>query len=498
MKRGDLAFYVLIAPLVLSGAGAALALMAALGILSPAAALPLAMLLLAAALLITLAWIMRHDRVEGHRQTQMARLLASMQQRLARLERDITALLETPRSHGHTAPAETKGRTPSVTRPGLRGSSGASSTRPPSKASESIQNPREAGATKTASHLSAETPSPAPAAAPHSAHDAPAVSAQGAHPRNHAAATSAHKSASHSPSPQHAPAPAQSPPVMRGSVPGNDGSGLNGAGVETRSESLTGPWLEGFRLYMEPIVDRHARKTVMYRALPALARGGDHVHLGREAQLLARNGGFSAALDVHVIGAAAAFLRRLREHGQVLPVIAALSEELFLMRDARALLGEALKSAADVRDHLVLEVPQSALASMGNGGVLLLAWLAGLGVRLCLGEADPEHMDPQALATLGFAWADVALPVLKAAPAGALPLQGAPELIVSGVSAPAQAAALPSRVRLVRGRLFAPPRRLKEDILAQAQILAPSVLGMNEGAAAAGALRPGAFARGAA
>ncbi len=471
MKRGELAFLILVVPLVLSGAAAVLALLAALGMLVPAAALPLAMLLLASALLVTLAWIMRHDRMEEHRQTHMARLIASMQQRLARLEREINALLEVPRPHPRMQSADRDARSGKLS---PREGSHIINTKPAD--SRQSANDSRAETHRTSSHSRAAGRS----SSSHGRHLEPGtVHASSAAAAQAQQAQTAQESRQKAPKVALAPsheAAAETTATMRDGSPNGIVQGVF-PHAEGNADTQTGPWLKDFRLYLEPIIDRHAKRTDMYRALPALARDDAHVHLGKEAQLVARNGGYSGALDVHVIGAAAAFLRKLKDHGQALPVIAALSEDLFFLRDARKILSEALTGAADVRTHLVLEVPQKALASMGNGGVLLLAWLAGLGVRLSLGDADPQHMDAHALATLGFTWMDMALPVLKAAPAGTLPLQGEIEIIVSGISAPAQAAGLPSRVRLVRGRLYAPPRRLKEEILGQALIPAPTLFG---------------------
>ena len=232
--------------------------------------------------------------------------------------------------------------------------------------------------------------------------------------------------------------------------------------VARRLEERGARLLAGFRLYMAPVIDRHHQRTALYRALPGLATEDGRVYLGADAMAQALRLGIAGQLDTQLLEATRHFAARLRRRGRPLPVICPLSTEFYIAPGARERLS-ALRAREEI--NLIAEMPQDALATLGVDGAELLAWLAGRGLRLCLGRADPRRMDAPALDVLGFAWADVPLPVLVESLDEGAPLPGRPEIIAAGVPGRASLERLPAMIRLVRGRAFAPPRRVRDEAL---------------------------------
>ncbi len=227
--------------------------------------------------------------------------------------------------------------------------------------------------------------------------------------------------------------------------------------------------LESFRLYMEPVIDRFAGRTVLYRAVPGLmlpdaaGEAEGRLCVGTDAHLQAARHGVARALDRQLLNAALVFAGQMRERRTRLPVIVPLSYDFLMAPDAQKRLGELLpESAAD--DLLAVEIPQQAMAALGERAVRLVAWLAERGVRMSLGQADPCHMDARALSALGFVWCDVPFHVLRQALAQGCNVPVLPQVVVAGLHGQADLETLPPACRLVRGRAFAPPRRVKDKI----------------------------------
>ncbi len=228
--------------------------------------------------------------------------------------------------------------------------------------------------------------------------------------------------------------------------------------------------LEGFRLYMEPVVDMRGGVTALYRAVPALAGDGGRIYLGRHAGLKATRAGAATAFDMRMLRETADFVRRILEKGHRTPVICPLTKGSLSSPRFREELRAFMDGDRDVASLLVLEISQEMLAGLGASEIEGLAWLAQANVRLALADARPGRVDTDALKALGFAYVDMdAATILAAAESdggdavGRIPDAGF-VLIASGVDDPRIKIRLGSLAQLARGRVFSPPRRVRSGL----------------------------------
>jgi len=227
--------------------------------------------------------------------------------------------------------------------------------------------------------------------------------------------------------------------------------------------------LEGFRLYMEPVVDMRSGVTALYRAVPALAGEEGRIYLGRHAGLKATRAGAAAAFDMRMLRETAGFVRRILEKGHRTPVVCPLTKGSLSSSRFREELRTFMESDRSVAALLVLEISQEMLAGLGASEIEGLAWLAQVGVRLALADARPGRVDTDALQALGFAFVDMNAGIILAAMeddggAGLRVITGAGfALIASGVDDPQIMARLKPLAQLARGRAFSPPRRVRSE-----------------------------------
>jgi len=167
--------------------------------------------------------------------------------------------------------------------------------------------------------------------------------------------------------------------------------------------------LEGFRLYMEPVVDMRSGVTALYRAVPALAGEEGRIYLGRHAGLKATRAGAAAAFDMRMLRETAGFVRRILEKGHRTPVVCPLTKGSLSSSRFREELRTFMESDRSVAALLVLEISQEMLAGLGASEIEGLAWLAQVGVRLALADAphrqrrgrSADHGAPEAAGAAG-------------------------------------------------------------------------------------------------
>jgi EAL domain-containing protein (putative c-di-GMP-specific phosphodiesterase class I) len=468
-------------PPVFTGLAIVVALAVLAGFLPFSPFLALAVLLLAVGLYLALA---RQARLEDMAERALARprrFLENMDKRLRSLERQVEELLRAPataaaRESGAREPSAPRATPPRRARPGPESSA---PSRPQAADAETVIPQKKAR--PDSSPPPASAPSAADAAdAAESVDMAEATDAErtlrpgrtDGPPAKRAARASGSAETSTSPASNgdsaETPARARAASVPEKATPASASSegpaGTMGAKAapEHPLAATARDLLAGFQLFMEPVVDRFAHRTAFYRAVPAL-RNARGLCLGPDAHLLAARNGFARALDRHTLAAALAFLGHMRARDLRLPVIVPLSYDFLIAPDARDRLA-ALLETEPTEDLLALEIPQQAMATLGERAVRLVAWLAERGVRMSLGHADPCHMDARALSALGFVWCDVPRSVLQEALRLRCRLPVLPQVVVSGLHARRDLEGLPAAVRLVRGRAFAAPRRVREEV----------------------------------
>ena len=230
--------------------------------------------------------------------------------------------------------------------------------------------------------------------------------------------------------------------------------------------------LEGFRLYMEPVVNMHSGVTALYRAVPALAGEEGRIYLGHHAGLKATRAGAATAFDMRTLQETADFVRRILHKGHRTPVVCPLTRGSLSSSRFREELRIFMESDRSVASLLVLEISQEMLAGLGASEIEGLAWLAQAGVRLALADAHPGRVDTAALKALGFAYVDMNAGIILTGMeadggAGLRLIAGAGlTLIASGVDDPQVRDRMKPFVQLARGRVFSPPRRVRSDLAA--------------------------------
>ncbi len=256
------------------------------------------------------------------------------------------------------------------------------------------------------------------------------------------------------------------------SVPVRAGRSTMSSSAEATPRHAPRDPLEGFRLYMEPVVDMRSSVTALYRAVPALAGEEGRIYLGRNAGLKATHAGAATAFDMRMLQETAGFVRRILEKGHNTPVICPLTRGSLSSSRFREELRGFMESNQDVASLLVLEISQEMLAGLGAPEIEGLAWLAQAGVRLALADARPGRVDTDALKALGFAYVDMDANIILAAMEidGGVGLRAVTRagfaLIASSVNEPQIKGHLKPLVQLARGRVFSPPRRVRSDLAA--------------------------------
>ncbi len=232
---------------------------------------------------------------------------------------------------------------------------------------------------------------------------------------------------------------------------------------------------DAYRLYMEPVMRLRDNALRVYRAHAALPGKGEQVYLGRQAQLLARQRGEAAALQLHTLRRCIDFAEQLRARGAALPVVCSLDVVLMDMADVVRQCNEMLRAF-----H----------AAHGAGGILLALAMADLEKS---GREERRNVLLLAQNVSGFVLDFSVLPVADAPlplplpvryldiPAAALALGGAlsdwasqrqrfhqrgMRLVASGVDTDAALERARKMADLGRGARFSPPRRVREELLA--------------------------------
>ena len=234
--------------------------------------------------------------------------------------------------------------------------------------------------------------------------------------------------------------------------------------------------LQGYQLFMEPVVDITSGRTALYRAHAALPADGGRVYLGRNAQLRARTLGRAAALQARTLDGCLTFAHRLRTRGAELGVVCPLDVAVLAQDDAAErllwLLG-ASRQAEEVARTIYFAIPFNDLATSSREARMHLMMLAQSVAGFIL---DHEGvLSPDAPLPLPLPVRHVDIPGRALALAGGLSDMGALaaryhergwQIIASDISDDAAARQVAAFAGLARGGHYSPPRRVREETVA--------------------------------
>ena len=231
------------------------------------------------------------------------------------------------------------------------------------------------------------------------------------------------------------------------------------------------------QLYLEPVVRLAEGRTAYYKAS---FRTRDHApsdltHIVASSDLPILNGQsvlWDPKLDLQLLQQVLPLREKLRARrgatGIFCPISVATLENTQALQELVGL----LKANPEAAAGIVLDIHNTALASLSEAGLQGLAWLASLGATFCLTGEGVLYDEIPSLAELGFAFIDVPGDgLLQADLPGdviSMPelLQMASDnsiaLIASGVAQPEDAASLMHASSLGRGPGFSNPRAVRE------------------------------------
>ncbi|MGE0214038.1 MAG: EAL domain-containing protein [Parvibaculaceae bacterium] len=237
-------------------------------------------------------------------------------------------------------------------------------------------------------------------------------------------------------------------------------------------------------LLLEPIVRLSEQRTAYYRA--TLGQEADGGPLSQQMQRLeAARDGRIATLDEELFHRVAPVVRHFNAKGKRTGVFCALSAEALADEKFLERLVEFLRGNADIAGGIVAEISQPTLAGLSPEGHKGLAYLAQLGATFSLSEARPDSPDLDLLTKLGFKFIDMDMGAVMRAhgwqgfqPGGAVEAfarraeEAGFTVIAARVESAEDLEAVEDFATLARGRLFAPPRRVREDIGAEVPAVA--------------------------
>ena len=136
--------------------------------------------------------------------------------------------------------------------------------------------------------------------------------------------------------------------------------------------------VDGFQLYMEPVMALSTREVHMYFALPALPARDGRFYMGQNAHLRARTLGRAGALQEQTLREAVHFVAALRQRGGSLPVICPLDVAALAHVGTSARILHMLREAAHAREGLLLAAPVEDMARASRAARQHLLELAEL------------------------------------------------------------------------------------------------------------------------
>ena len=245
--------------------------------------------------------------------------------------------------------------------------------------------------------------------------------------------------------------------------------------AETSLPRIGGEHLE---LLLEPLIDLPTGATTHYRALLDLTDDQGHIVHHTELMQKADQGGMRPALDAHMVKQVAPVLRRLRVKNPGMRAIVPLGISTLGSGEETSRVVANLERDVDIAGGIVFEFDHRDLGRLDSSGIENLARLARLGATLALSNVQVAGLDLASLRQIGVRF--LSFPP-NAADSGIGPTTAWREfvqyaramqfqIIVSDITTPQQATAANQIGRFGHGPFFAPPRKVKADAGANAQL----------------------------
>jgi cyclic-di-GMP phosphodiesterase TipF (flagellum assembly factor) len=230
-------------------------------------------------------------------------------------------------------------------------------------------------------------------------------------------------------------------------------------------------------LHMQPVVSLPQRKPRFYEILTRLRLADDTILVPAEFLPVLERRDLVVDLDRKVLTRAAAIARHLAARGSEARVscnLSGASVEAGILRAA----GRIAEAYPDVADRLILELSQRSWRSLDADKAGTLAQLRSKGFGLALDRATDLRLDPLTLAERGVAYVKLSADLLLR------PDAGRPDIVAGDLAAILARAGIrliaervereedvpdliDLNVPLAQGFVFAPPRAVRPEVLAQ-------------------------------
>lgn len=238
--------------------------------------------------------------------------------------------------------------------------------------------------------------------------------------------------------------------------------------VEPYAAFQVPPSADRFATSLEPIVDVTSGATTHYRLHTSLI-GAEHEVPHETVLANADQSGSRAVLDLFVVREALSLLERLRLRNPGVRIFMALGVPTLFEQESLQNILQTLDDSRHLASGLVMELPQAALVSLSEQGIVGLALLARSGVAMALTDVAIAGLDLPSLRHLGVKYFGMRAAGLQS-PNGLSPAivsftQSARamqfQIIVTNVESAKLAAVVPQLARFASGPFFASPRRVK-------------------------------------
>lgn len=238
------------------------------------------------------------------------------------------------------------------------------------------------------------------------------------------------------------------------------------------------PFGDQLAVSLEPIIDLSTGRTAHYRMHLALADGQGEELASDTFLHHAERIGARPALDIFVAREADALLRKLRQRDPNLNIFMPIGASTLASRESIAQINADRKSAADISQGLIFEFPHAMLAGLTEQALEGLAELARQGARFGLSNVSIAGLDLNAMNTLNVRFVSLDSNAIDAVHGPSLAMASFTQtarasrvqMIVSGVADQRIIGKLPQITRLVSGPCFAPPRRVKKELVENATV----------------------------
>jgi EAL domain-containing protein (putative c-di-GMP-specific phosphodiesterase class I) len=233
------------------------------------------------------------------------------------------------------------------------------------------------------------------------------------------------------------------------------------------------PFGDQLSVSLEPIIDLTTGRTAHYRMHLGLADGQGEELASDTFLHHAERIGARPALDIFVAREADALLRKLRQRDPQLNIFMPIGSSTLASRESIAQINKDRKAAGDISQGLIFEFPHAMLAGLTEQALEGLAELARQGARFGLSNVSIAGLDLMAMNTLNVRFVSLDSAAIDAVHGPSLAMASFTQtarasrvqMIVSGVADQRIIGKLPQITRLVSGPCFAPPRRVKKELV---------------------------------